>query len=86
MSRPSMPRRSITGAGRFDHSVRAGLRVDPNDADTPGGVLGCDSVLNAVYRGQLFWVWGNKGEAGLCDIDNGGVACSAIGIRAGERS
>ena len=53
----------ITGAGRLDHSLRAGLEVPGNDGATRGGVFGCDSVLNAVYRGKLFWIWGDTNTA-----------------------
>ena len=53
----------ITGAGRLDHSLRAGLDVRELDAATRAGVFGCDSVLNAVHRGKLFWVWGDTNTA-----------------------
>jgi hypothetical protein len=53
----------ITGAGRLDHSLKAGIKVSPSDAATRGGVFGCDSVLNAVYHDQLFWIWGDTSRA-----------------------
>jgi hypothetical protein len=53
----------ITGAGRFDHSLRAGLEVPDQDTAERSGVFGCDSVLNAVYRGRLFWIWGDTNAA-----------------------
>ena len=45
----------ITGAGLFDESQKLGREQEWRDA----GVLGCDSVQNAVHRGRLFWLWGD---------------------------
>jgi hypothetical protein len=46
-----------TGAGIFAESQKLGLEKDWKD---PGGnVFGCDSVQNAVYRGKMFWAWGD---------------------------
>jgi hypothetical protein len=45
----------LTGAGLFAESQKLGL-----DRDWPeSGVLGCDSVQNAVHASRLFWVWGD---------------------------
>jgi hypothetical protein len=45
----------ITGVGLFAESQKLG-----GERDWPeGGVLGCDSVQNAVHRGRLFWLWGD---------------------------
>ncbi|HEY5915693.1 MAG TPA: hypothetical protein VJA21_34335 [Verrucomicrobiae bacterium] len=45
----------ITGGGQFAESQKLG-----QDLDWPeSGVLGCDSVQNAVHRGRLFWLWGD---------------------------
>ncbi|WP_460184014.1 hypothetical protein [Thermopirellula anaerolimosa] len=49
----------LTGAGRLAESRRLGLVVD----DPETGILGCDSVQNAVYRGKLFWFWGDTNLA-----------------------
>ena len=49
----------LTGAGLFAESVKCGL---PGGL-TETGVLGCDSVQNAVYRGKLFWSWGDTNLA-----------------------
>jgi hypothetical protein len=44
----------ITGAGLFAESQKLG------DFDwLESGVLGCDSIQNAVHRGKLFWLWGD---------------------------
>lgn len=44
-----------TGAGLFAESQKLGQEMDWRDS----GVFGCDSVQNAVYRGKLFWAWGD---------------------------
>jgi len=45
----------ITGAGLFAESQKTG-----RDLDWPeSGVLGCDSVQNAVHSGRLYWLWGD---------------------------
>jgi hypothetical protein len=45
----------ITGGGLFGESQKLG--AEP--AWRESGVLGQDSVQNAVYGGKLFWVWGD---------------------------
>jgi len=45
----------ITGGGLLAESQRLGLV----DNAPESGVLGCDSVQNAVHRGRLFWFWGD---------------------------
>jgi hypothetical protein len=45
----------LTGAGLFAESQKLGRDLSWHDA----GVLGCDSVQNAVYEGKLFWAWGD---------------------------
>ncbi|MPY86542.1 MAG: hypothetical protein GEU99_01315 [Luteitalea sp.] len=45
----------ITGGGLFAESQKLGLERDWRDS----GILGCDSVQNAVHRGRLFWLWGD---------------------------
>jgi hypothetical protein len=45
----------LTGAGLFAESQKLGLMLDWPES----GVLGCDSVQNAVHRGRLFWAWGD---------------------------
>ncbi|MDF1741074.1 MAG: hypothetical protein P1U86_18065 [Verrucomicrobiales bacterium] len=49
----------VTGGGRFVHSEKAGLEIPPFRRGLRAGVLGCDSVLNAIYKGKLFWIWGD---------------------------
>lgn len=45
----------ITGSGLFGEAQKLGEHTDWRD----GGVFGCDSVVNAVYRGKMFWAWGD---------------------------
>ncbi len=51
----------LTGSGLFAESQRLGESMGGRPET---GVLGCDSVLNAVHRGRLFWVWGDTTLAG----------------------
>ncbi len=46
----------ITGAGLFAESQKLGSDLDWRES----GVLGSDSVQNAVYRGRMFWLWGDS--------------------------
>ncbi len=46
----------LTGGGLFAESRKLGGESDWNDS----GILGCDSVQNAVHRGRLFWAWGDS--------------------------
>ena len=45
----------LTGGGLFGESQHLGDERDWVES----GVLGCDSVQNAVHRGKLFWAWGD---------------------------
>jgi hypothetical protein len=45
----------LTGGGLFAESQKLGLESEWTEA----GVLGCDSIQNAVHRGKLFWLWGD---------------------------
>ncbi len=49
----------ITGAGLFAESQRLGIETQWREQ----GILGCDSVQTAVYRGQLHWAWGDTNLA-----------------------
>ena len=44
-----------TGAGIFAESQKLGRELDWRES----GVFGSDSVQNAVYRGKMFWAWGD---------------------------
>lgn len=45
----------LTGGGIFAESQKLGRDLDWREP----GLLGCDSVQNAVHRGRLFWAWGD---------------------------
>jgi hypothetical protein len=45
----------LTGAGLFGESQKLGLETDWRES----GVLGCDSVQNAVHDGRMYWTWGD---------------------------
>lgn len=45
----------LTGGGLFAESQKLGLEQDWRES----GILGCDSVQNAVHHGRLFWLWGD---------------------------
>jgi hypothetical protein len=49
----------VTGGGIYADSVLAGIKVPIKEPALNGQVLGSDSVLNAVYRGKLYWFWGD---------------------------
>ena len=60
----------LTGGGLFAESQKTGHDLDWQES----GVLGCDSVQNAVHRGKLFWAWGDTTLAryplGIFDISS----------------
>lgn len=45
----------ITGGGIFAESQKLGQELDWREP----GILGCDSIQNAVHRGKMFWLWGD---------------------------
>ncbi|MFM8577620.1 MAG: tryptophan-rich sensory protein [Planctomycetaceae bacterium] len=49
----------ITGAGVFGESRKLGEDKDWCES----GIVGCDSVQNAVFDGRLFWLWGDTSLA-----------------------
>lgn len=49
----------LTGEGLYRDSVLLGYSVPLPDPLNPGRVAGQDSVQTALYRGQVFWFWGD---------------------------
>ncbi len=45
----------LTGAGLFGESQK----LNANKTWPESGIVGCDTVQNAVYGGRLFWLWGD---------------------------
>ncbi len=47
----------LTGSGIYADSIRAGvMATEPGPA---GEVIGCDSVMTAIYNDKLYWFWGD---------------------------
>lgn len=49
----------LTGDGIYRDSVMAGLPVPEKEPRLDGQVLGQDTVSAAMYRGKIFWIWGD---------------------------
>src|SRR6478672_4551304 len=49
----------VTGAGIYRDSVLVGAKVPIKEPLLNAQVLGSDTVMNAVYRGKLWWFWGD---------------------------
>jgi hypothetical protein len=49
----------ITGAALYQHTLRAGKQAPIEQPRLNAEVVGCDSAQTAVYRGKLFWIWGD---------------------------
>ena len=45
----------LTGAGLYGESQKLGFEQDWIET----GVIGCDSIQNAIYNGRMFWFWGD---------------------------
>jgi hypothetical protein len=54
----------VTGAGIYRDSVLVGAKVPIQEPLLNARVLGSDSVMNAVYRGKLWWFWGDTQRPG----------------------
>lgn len=49
----------VTGAGIYRDSLLAGQPAPVSSDAAPAQVMGCDSVQNVIYRGRLWWFWGD---------------------------
>ena len=49
----------LTGEGLYRDSILAGLRVPMREPLLNGQVMGQDTVSAALYRGKIFWIWGD---------------------------
>ncbi|HVS35654.1 MAG TPA: hypothetical protein VMS17_08730 [Gemmataceae bacterium] len=49
----------LTGGGIYADSVLLGEKTPLKAPVLDGQVFGSDSVLNAVYRGKIYWFWGD---------------------------
>ncbi|MFH1717666.1 MAG: hypothetical protein ABIF19_09970 [Planctomycetota bacterium] len=53
----------VTGQGIYRDSILTGHPVPLKNPLLNGGVLGQDSVYMCIYRGRLFWLWGDTNRA-----------------------
>lgn len=81
----------VTGAGLYEHALRAGKQSPVEQPRLNAEVVGCDSVQNAMYGGKLFWAWGDtsrlsyplgnfNGSAAVSPLPEQGGLDPAIGI------
>jgi hypothetical protein len=54
----------VTGAGIYRDSVLAGHPAPTKEPLLNGLVFGQDSVVNAIYRGKIYWFWGDTNRPG----------------------
>jgi len=52
----------VTGQGIYRDSVLLGRPVPLKNPVLNGQVMGQDSVFTCLYRGRLFWMWGDTGK------------------------
>ncbi|HXG09022.1 MAG TPA: hypothetical protein VNK04_04470 [Gemmataceae bacterium] len=52
----------VTGAGIYRDSILVGRPVPLRRPLLNGLVFGSDSVVNAVYRGKIYWFWGDTNQ------------------------
>ncbi len=71
----------VTGAGIYRDSVLAGRSVPIKEPLLNAKVLGSDSVLNVVYRGKVYWFWGDTNRPGypLGNFDVSGATSALPG-------
>ena len=67
----------LTGGGIYADSVLLGEKVPLKEPVLDGQVCGSDSVLNAVYRGKVYWFWGDTNHPNypLGNFNVTGAAC-----------
>jgi hypothetical protein len=53
----------VTGQGVYRHSILLGESVPTEQPSLNGQVTGQDTVMTAVYRGKIFWLWGDTNRA-----------------------
>ncbi len=52
----------VTGQGIYSDSILTGHPVPLENPVLNGQVMGQDSVYTCLYRGRLFWMWGDTGR------------------------
>ncbi len=53
----------VTGQGIYRDSVLVGRSAPLENPVLNGQVMGQDSVFTCLYRGRIFWMWGDTGRA-----------------------
>ncbi|HPT31605.1 MAG TPA: hypothetical protein PLW67_07170, partial [Prolixibacteraceae bacterium] len=73
----------ITGAGLYHHSLEAGLPVPLKQPALNGQVTGQDTFMETLYKGRIFWVWGdtNKPSYPLGNFATSGATSELPGKR-----
>ena len=68
----------LTGAGLFAESQKTGHDLDWVES----GLVGCDSVQNAIHNGRCFWAWGDTSLAryplGIFDMTSATTPLKAL--------
>jgi hypothetical protein len=54
----------VTGGGIYRDSLLLGKDVPLKEPSLNAKVVGSDSVMNAIYRGKLYWFWGDTLQPG----------------------
>jgi hypothetical protein len=54
----------ITGAGLYEHALRAGQKPPLKEPRLNAEIVGCDSTQTANYNGKLYWFWGDTSRLG----------------------
>jgi hypothetical protein len=54
----------VTGAAIYADSVLVGVKPPLREPLLNAQVVGSDSVVNALYRGKLYWFWGDTNRPG----------------------
>lgn len=49
----------LTGEGRYRDTMLLGLKPPIEESANPGRVAGQDSVQAVIYRGKVYWFWGD---------------------------
>jgi hypothetical protein len=72
----------VTGQGIYRDSVLLGFRTPLARPIIAGLVMGQDSVLSAIYRGKVFWVWGdtNRPAYPLGNFHSSGAVSDPAGL------
>ncbi len=81
----------VTGQGIYRDSVLLGRPVPLKNPVLNGQVMGQDSVFTCLYRGRLFWMWGDTGKpsyplgnfamsGALSDLPGRGGLDPAVGV------